>query len=33
MFVAARNSVGKCSQKLTPVAFQQIIKAQGPVSL
>jgi hypothetical protein len=33
MFVAARNSAGKCSQKLPPVAFQQIIKAQGPVSL
>jgi hypothetical protein len=33
MFVGARNSAGKCSQKLPPVAFQQIIKAQGPVSL
>jgi hypothetical protein len=28
-----RNSAGKCSNKLPPVAFQQIIKAQGPVSL
>jgi hypothetical protein len=31
--VAARNSAGKCSNKLPPTAFQQIIKAQGPVSL
>jgi hypothetical protein len=33
VFVAARNSAGNCSNKLPPVAFQQIIKAQGPVSL
>jgi hypothetical protein len=33
LIVAARNSAGKCSNKLPPVAFQQIIKAQGPVSL
>ena len=32
-FVAARNSAGKCSNKLPPTAFQQIIRAQGPVSL
>ena len=32
-FVAARNSAGKCSNKLPPVAFQQIIRAQGPVHL
>jgi hypothetical protein len=31
--VAARNSAGKCSNKLPPTAFQQIIRAQGPVSL
>ena len=31
--VGARNSAGKCSNKLPPTAFQQIIKAQGPVSL
>jgi hypothetical protein len=31
--VGARNSAGKCSKKLPPVAFQQIIKAEGPVSL
>jgi hypothetical protein len=31
--VAARNSAGQCSNKLPPVAFQQIIRAQGPVSL
>jgi hypothetical protein len=31
--VAARNAAGKCSNKLPPVAFQQIIRAQGPVSL
>jgi hypothetical protein len=33
LIVAARNAAGKCSNKLPPVAFQQIIKAQGPVSL
>ena len=33
MFVGARNAAGKCSQKLPPTAFQQIIRAQGPVSL
>ena len=33
MLVAARNSAGKCSNKLPPVAYQQIIRAQGPVSL
>ena len=33
MFVGARNSAGKCSNKLPPVAFQQIIRAQGPVKL
>ena len=33
LFVAARNAAGKCSQKLPPTAFQQIIRAQGPVSL
>jgi hypothetical protein len=33
LFVAARNSAGKCSNKLPPTAFQQIIRAQGPVSL
>lgn len=31
MFVGARNSKGKCSQR--PTAVQQIITAQGPVSL
>jgi hypothetical protein len=31
--VAARNSAGQCSNKLPPAAFQQIIRAQGPVSL
>jgi hypothetical protein len=31
--VAARNSAGKCSNKLPALAFQQIITAQGPVSL
>jgi hypothetical protein len=29
--VAARNSAGQCSNKLPPTAYQQIIKAQGPV--
>jgi hypothetical protein len=33
MFVAARNAAGKCSNKLPPVAYQQIIRAQGPVRL
>ena len=33
LIVSARNSAGKCSNKLPPTAFQQIIKAQGPVSL
>lgn len=33
LIVAARNSAGKCSNKLPPTAFQQIIRAQGPVSL
>jgi hypothetical protein len=33
LIVAARNAAGKCSQKLPPTAFQQIIRAQGPVSL
>jgi hypothetical protein len=32
-FVGARNAAGKCSNKLPPTAFQQIIRAQGPVSL
>ena len=32
-FVGARNSAGQCSNKLPPSAFQQIIRAQGPVSL
>jgi hypothetical protein len=31
--VAARNSKGKCSMKATPVAWQQVIRAQGPVKL
>src|SRR5579875_2103317 len=31
LLVAARNSAGKCSNKLPPAAFQQIIRAQGPV--
>jgi hypothetical protein len=30
MTVEARNSAGKRSDKLPPVAFPQIIKAQGP---
>ena len=33
LIVAARNAAGQCSNKLPPTAFQQIIKAQGPVSL
>ena len=32
-FVAARNAAGQCSNKLPPTAFQQIIRAQGPVRL
>jgi hypothetical protein len=32
LFVAARSK-GKCSQTKPPVAFQQIIKAQGPAHL
>ena len=32
-FVTARNSAGTCSNKLPPVAYQQIIRAQGPVRL
>jgi len=31
--VAARNAAGNCSNKLPPEAFQQIIRAQGPVTL
>jgi hypothetical protein len=33
LIVGARNAAGKCSNKLPPTAFQQIIRAQGPVSL
>jgi hypothetical protein len=33
VFVAARNSRGRCSEKKAPVAYQQVIKAHGPVSL
>jgi hypothetical protein len=29
--VAARNSKGKCSQREQPAAFEQIIRAHGPV--
>jgi len=32
-FVAARNPNGSCSHSKPPVAFQQIIKAHGPVTL
>ena len=32
-FVEARNAAGKCTNKVPPTAFQQIIRAQGPVSL
>jgi hypothetical protein len=32
-FVAARNSAGKCTNKLPPVTYQQLIRAQGPVRL
>ena len=31
--VAARNSNGKCSQRKQPVAFEQIIRAHGPLRL
>ena len=31
--VAAKNAAGKCSQKLPPTAFQQIVKASGKVKL
>jgi hypothetical protein len=31
--VGARNSKHKCSQSKPPVAFQQVIKAQGPLKL
>jgi hypothetical protein len=31
--IAARSANGKCSQKKAPVAFQQVIQAQGPVHL
>jgi hypothetical protein len=33
LIVSARNAAGKCSNKLPPTAYQQIIRAQGPVSL
>jgi hypothetical protein len=33
LLVGARNSNGKCSQTKAPLAFQQIIKAQGPAHL
>ena len=33
VFVAARNSAGKCSQRKAPVAYQQIIRASGPAKL
>jgi len=33
LIVSARNAAGKCSDRLPPTAFQQIIRAQGPVSL
>jgi hypothetical protein len=33
LFVDSRNSKGNCSQTKPPVAFQQIIKAQGPTHL
>jgi hypothetical protein len=33
LIVGGRNAAGKCSNKLPPTAFQQIIRAQGPVSL
>lgn len=31
--VAARNANGKCSQRKPPVAWEQVIKARGPVRL
>src|SRR5215469_17183101 len=30
--VAAKNAAGKCSQKMPPTAFQQIVKATGKTS-
>jgi hypothetical protein len=33
MAIAARDSQGKCSMAKAPIVFQQIITAQGPVSL
>ncbi len=33
MAVAARNAKGACSQKAPPVAWEQVIKASGPVTL
>jgi hypothetical protein len=33
VLVGARNANGHCSQSKPPVAFQQIIKAHGPVKL
>ena len=33
LIAGARNSAGTCSNKLPPTAFQQIIRAQGPVRL
>ena len=31
--IAARNSTGACSMKKAPVAFQQLIKASGKITL
>jgi hypothetical protein len=33
MAVSARTAKGKCTQKAPPVAWEQIIKASGPVTL
>jgi hypothetical protein len=33
VFIAARNAQGKCSRRLPPTAFQQLIAAQGPARL
>jgi hypothetical protein len=33
LLVAARNSNGRCSQRKAPLAFQQVINAQGPAHL
>jgi hypothetical protein len=33
VFVAARNSAGKCSQRKPPVTYQQVIRASGPAKL